>query len=137
MSKTRRLLLILPAMVFLLLLFACQYRQQHAVQEFTQVQNGITAVFSLSPNLPAMMEPVTLSLELTDASGKAIEGAQVAYDFTMPGMTMPPNQPQATDKGGGIYQADTTFSMSGNWRVETVVTYNGITTPFTFDFSVQ
>ena len=124
-------------MVFLLLLFACQYRQQHAVQEFTQTQNGITAVFSISPDSPTAMEPVTLSLKLTDASGKAIEGAQVAYDFTMPGMTMPPNQPQATDKRGGVYQADTAFSMSGDWRAEATIAYNGKTVPFTFDFSVK
>jgi nitrogen fixation protein FixH len=137
MSKARRLLLILLTMVLFLLVFACQYQRQHAAQEFTQAQNGITAVFSMSPDSPTAMESVTLLLKLTDVSGKAIESAQVAYDLTMPGMTMPPNQPQVTDKGGGVYQADTTFTMSGNWHVEAAVTYNGTTTPFTFDFSVQ
>jgi hypothetical protein len=137
MGKTRSLLLILPTMVLLLLVVACQSPQQGAAQEFTQAQNGITAVFSMSPDSPVAMEPVTLSLKLTDASGKAIEAAQVAYDLTMPGMTMPPNQPQATDKGGGVYQTDTTFTMSGDWRVEAAVTYNGTTTPFIFDISVK
>ncbi len=84
-----------------------------------------------------MMKPVTLSLTLTDSKGNAIEGADVAYDLTMPGMTMPPNHPQATDKGKGLYQVDTTFTMSGDWHAEAAVTYKGVTTPFTFDFSVQ
>jgi hypothetical protein len=110
---------------------------QTAIPEFTQTQNSITAVFSMSPDLPAAMVPVTLSLKLTDASGKAIEGAQVAYDLTMPGMTMPPNQPQTTDKGRGVYQADAAFTMSGDWRVEAAVTYNSEIIPFTFDFSVK
>lgn len=124
-------------MVLLLPVVACQYRQQHVAQEFTQAHNGITAVFSMLPDSPAAMEPVTLSLKLADVSGKAIEGAQVAYNLTMPGMTMLPNQPQATSKEGGFYQADTAFTMSGNWRVEATVTYNGETSLFDFDFPVK
>jgi hypothetical protein len=83
------------------------------------------------------MDPVTLSLTLTDPNGQAIEGAQVAYDLTMPGMAMPPNQPQASDKGNGLYETGTTFSMSGDWRAEATVAYNGKTTTFTFDFSIK
>ena len=127
----------LSPLALIILTFILAGCGQATIPEFTQTQNGITAVFSMSPDLPAAMEPVTLSLKLTDASRKAIEGAQVAYDLTMPGMTMPPNQPQATDKGGGVYQVNTAFSMSGDWRAKATITYNGETIPFTFDFSVK
>jgi hypothetical protein len=84
-----------------------------------------------------MMEPVRLSLSLTDASGQAIESAQVAYDLTMPGMSMPPSRPQASNEGNGLYVAETTFTMSGDWRAEATVTYNAETTTFTFDFLIK
>ena len=84
-----------------------------------------------------MMEPVTLSLSLTDLNGQAIESAQVAFDLTMPGMSMPPNQPQASDKGGGLYIAESTFTMSGDWRAQAAVILNGETTTFIFDFAIK
>lgn len=124
--------LVLVALAFSL--FGCG---QAKTKELTQSQNGITAVFSMSPASPSMMEPVTLLFSLTDANGKVIEGAQVAYDLTMPGMAMPPNQPQATDEGSGHYNADAIFTMSGDWRAEATVTYNGETTIFAFDFSIN
>jgi hypothetical protein len=123
--------------VLAILIFPLSGCGQATTNEFTQTRGGITAVLSMTPDVPAMMEPVLLSLKLTDAKGKSIEGAQVAYDLTMPGMTMPPNQPQASDKGNGLYEEQTTFTMSGDWRAEVTVTYNGETTLFTFDFSVK
>ena len=124
----------LVLVVLIFFLFGCG---QAETQEFTQTQNGITADFSMSPASPTMMEPVTLSLSLTDINGQALEGEQVSYDLTMPGMTMPPNQLQASDHGQGLYLADATFTMSGNWRAEANVTYNGETTIISFDFSVK
>jgi hypothetical protein len=128
---------LLSLLTLVALTFSLSGCGQTTTQDFTQTQNGITAVFSMTPNSPVMMKPVTLSLTLTDSKGNAIKGADVAYDLTMPGMTMPPNQPQATDKGKGVYQADATFTMSGDWHAEAAVTYKGVTTPFTFDFSVK
>jgi hypothetical protein len=115
-------------------LFSCV---QTKTSEYTQTQNGITAVFSMSPETPTMMESVTLSLALTDISGQVIEGAQVTYDLTMPGMTMPPNQPQASEKGNGFYKANTTFTMAGDWRAEIAVDYGGETITFTFNFTIK
>ena len=132
MKKEFLSFLILVTLTFFLL--SCG---KATTQEFTKTQNGITAVFTMKPTSPVTMKLVTLTLTLTDSKGKAIEGADVVYDLIMPGMTMPPNQPQATDKGKGIYQVDTTFTMSGKWSAETTVTYTGVTTPFTFDFSVK
>jgi hypothetical protein len=132
MKKNILILLVLVAMAFY-----CSGCQQKEPQEFTQTQGGITATFTMKPASPGMMEPVRLSLSLTDASGQAIESAQVAYDLTMPGMSMPPNRPQASNEGNGLYVAETTFTMSGDWRAEATVTYNAETTTFTFDFLIK
>lgn len=115
-------------------LFGCV---QTKTSEFTQTQNGITAVFSMSPDSPTMMEPVTLSLALTDTNGQVIEDAQVTYDLTMPGMTMPPNQPHASDEGNGLYKAGATFTMTGDWRAEATVDFSGETITYIFDFSIK
>ena len=115
-------------------LFGCV---QTKTSEFTQTRNGITAIFSTSPDSPTMMEPVTLSLALTDTNGQAIEDAQVTYDLTMPGMTMPPTRPQASDEANGLYKAGATFTMAGDWRAEATVDYGGETITFTFVFSIK
>jgi hypothetical protein len=125
-------LFVLAILIFLL--FGCG---QATTNEFTQTRSGITAVFSMSPDAPATMEPVRLVLTLTDANDKAIDGSLVTYDLTMPGMSMPPNRPQATGKGKGLYEAQTIFTMSGDWRAEVTVTYKDEMIPFTFDFSVK
>jgi hypothetical protein len=130
----KKLLMLLALVALMFYASGCQGQEP---QEFTQSQNGITAAFTMEPASPGVMEPVTLSLSLTDASSQAIESAQVAYDLTMPGMRMPPNQPQATYQGGGLYIAETTFSMSGDWRAQAAVTLNSGTTTFTFDFSIK
>jgi len=84
-----------------------------------------------------MMEPVALSLSLTGPGGETIKGAQVFYDLTMPGMVMPPNQPQAREEGQGVYLAKATFTMAGEWRVEATVSYGKQMATFAFDLSVE
>jgi hypothetical protein len=128
---------LLISLVLVVLASYCCGCQQKEPREFTQTQNGITATYTMDPALPGMMEPVTLSLSLTDLNGQAIESAQVAFDLTMPGMSMPPNQPQASDKGGGLYIAESTFTMSGDWRAQAAVILNGETTTFIFDFAIK
>jgi len=120
-----------------LLTFTLAACQKYPAQKLTQTKNGMMAVFSMSPATPAMMDAVALTLNLRDANGQGIQGAQVTCDLTMPSMSMPPNQPQPTDAGNGMYTANTTFTMSGAWRAEVTVTYQGVTTPFTFDFSIR
>jgi nitrogen fixation protein FixH len=133
MKQNTTLRLLVP-IIAIFSLFGCG---QKDFQTFTKTQDGITATFSISPASPVAMESVTLSLSLTDANGKVIEGAQVAYDLTMPGMTMPPNQPQVTAQGEGEFLADAILTMSGDWRAEVTVAYDGKTTTFSFDFSVK
>ena len=109
----------------------------NSTQGSTQDKNGMIAVFEMTPSPPLMMEPVSLALSLTGSSGEAIEGAQVSYELTMPGMTMPPNNPQTLEDEQGVYLADGVFTMAGEWRAQAIVVYGGETTTFTFDFSVE
>jgi len=125
------------ALVWVTLAFFILGCSQTKTSEFTQTRNGITAIFSMLPDSPTMMEPVSLSLVLTDIDGQAIEGAQVTYNLFMPGMTMPPNQPQASDNGDGLYKASAIFTMAGDWRAEATVDSGGETMTFTFNFAIK
>ncbi len=107
------------------------------VGTLTQSDGNIEGTLSFDPDPFDVMSPVTLSLQLVDANGKAIDNAQVSYDLTMPAMKMPPSQPQAASQGNGLYTTQTTFSMSGDWRADVTVVQGGETTTLTFDFKVK
>ncbi len=66
---------------------------------------------------PAVMGNMRLTLTITDANGKPIEGARVdvSADHTqMAGMTM---GGAATEQGNGRYAINANFSMSGTWKL--------------------
>lgn len=88
------------------------------------------------PN-PAAMDDIELTLNITDAEGKPIEGAMVdvSADHTdMTGMTM---SGAATDQGGGNYAINTNFSMSGNWKLTIYVRKDGLDYKEEIEFKVQ
>lgn len=136
MNQNRGKSLALLVLALLLVVFIRQSKEKTAA-EATDTRDGVTAVFSTTPASPKAMEPVTASLTLTDANGRALEGATMTFDLTMPGMIMPPNQPEAVEKSPGLYSVDTTFTMSGNWRAAAIITRNDQTTLFNFDFRVK
>lgn len=131
MKKTAVWTLIL---IVLLLLTACS---KSAGGTLTQTQGDYTASLAFDPDPPAMMTAVGMSLTLEDASGQLVEGAEVSYDLTMPAMSMPPNQPTATEQGSGVYETEATFTMGGEWQADAMVDVNGDTVHFTFDFKVE
>ena len=110
---------------------------QSAIGTLTQTNGNLTAELSFSPDPPGMMSAVEMTLTLTDSSGSPVEGAMVSYDLTMPAMRMPANQPEATDQGNGVYLAEATLTMGGDWQAAATVTVNGETVNFTFDFKVK
>jgi hypothetical protein len=59
--------------------------------------------------------PATLTLTLRDAAGAGVAGATVRVEghMTHPGMT--PILTTAADRAGGLYHADVTFTMAGDW----------------------
>jgi hypothetical protein len=121
-------------LIIFLLLTACS---KPAGEALTQTQGDYTASLSFDPDPPVMMTAVGMSLTLEDGAGQPVEGARVSYDLTMPAMTMPPNQPTATEASSGIYETEATFTMGGEWQADALVVVNGDTVHFTFDFTVE
>lgn len=130
--KNKKILIFL--FLLIITLTACS---KSGLGALTQSSNNITGVLTFDPDPFEVMSPVTLSLQLTDATGQPINDAQVSYDLTMPAMKMPANQPQAIFQGEGLYTAQTTFSMSGEWQADVIVVQGSETTTLTFDFSIK
>jgi hypothetical protein len=131
----RRSLLMILLVMFVVFLAGCGHP---TTQVFSQTTDGLTATLSTDPSLPTAMEPVTLTLAVNDATtGQPVEGAQVAYDLTMPEMTMPPYQLKPAEEGDGLYHTEATFSMSGDWQIQTTVVHNSQEFSFVFDLSVK
>jgi hypothetical protein len=131
MDNTLRLLLLA---LFILPLIGCR---QTAPGEFSRTYAGLTADLTIDPNPPIAMEPALFLLVLSDKEGDPVEGVQISYDLTMPAMTMPPNQPQASDDGDGVYRTEAIFTMSGSWEVRAIVIYNSEEITFTYNILVK
>jgi hypothetical protein len=78
------------------------------------------------------MGDTMLELALRDVQGQPVPGADVRFDLTMLGMGMPPNRPQATDAGEGLYWAQTIFTMAGEWQIRVQVSHQHATEEFAF-----
>lgn len=115
-------------------LIACQ---NSPLGNINQTSNGVTGTLSFSPDPPIEMKTADLTLQLIDQNEQPIEDAQVSFDFTMPAMKMPPNQPKAISQGDGLYTVQTGFSMSGDWQAEVTILQDSETTRLIFDFKVQ
>jgi hypothetical protein len=70
---------------------------------------------------PAAMGDIELILNITDASGKEIEGATVDVTATHTDMTGMDMSGAATEQGSGRYAINANFSMSGNWKLKVYV----------------
>jgi hypothetical protein len=62
---------------------------------------------------------------LTDASGRPAVGRVVAFDLSMPSMTMAPNDPQVSEVGDGPYEAEAMLSMAGKWQLTVEIATSG------------
>ena len=103
-----------------------------------QTVDGITAQLTVSPNPVSVMKATVLTLALQDANGQPVHAAAVHYDLTMPGMTMPPNQLDASEQADGVYTASAIFTMAGDWRCTVAVTLSDDTAvAFAFDLKAQ
>jgi hypothetical protein len=77
---------------------------------FVAIEHGI------SPQ-PARIGPVTVTLELTDATGKLLTGAHIAIEADMSHAGMSPKFAEAKEAYPGRYQADLEFPMAGDWII--------------------
>ncbi|MGA2743054.1 MAG: FixH family protein [Candidatus Sulfotelmatobacter sp.] len=70
----------------------------------------------ISPQ-PARVGPVTVTLKLADATGKALTGAHIAVEADMSHPGMNPLFAEAKEAEPGRYQAHLEFQMAGDWVI--------------------
>ena len=98
---------------------------------------GMTARLIMSPEPAAAMKPLRLSVALGDASGRPAAGRDVAFDLSMPSMTMAPNRPQVSEVGDGTYEATAMLSMAGQWQLTVEVDTPGQPLKISFTFAAD
>jgi hypothetical protein len=129
------LLVSVLVLVLTLLLNGCE--GDATPSPLVQRSDSLTATLSITPNPPVPMNQAVLELKLSDSDDRPFSGAQISLDLTMPGMTMPINRPEVTEKGNGVYRARALFTMAGKWRIEAQVTRAGTSRTFTFDLNIK
>jgi hypothetical protein len=82
---------------------------------------NLTFAFEISP-LPARIGPTTITLKLTDASGKPVAGARVTFEGNMSHPGMAPVFAGARETEPGQYRSVMELSMAGDWYVIAHVT---------------
>lgn len=91
----------------------------------TQIVGDLNVTITLSPYPPVSFQKGDFDVLLTDTKGQPIADATVTLNLTMPGMWMPPNQPQAQYVGDGKYHASAFYTMRGLWQIEVIITHGG------------
>jgi hypothetical protein len=76
----------------------------------------VNVTHQISPQ-PPRVGPVTITLRLTDSSGKAVTGARIAVEGDMSHAGMSPVFAEAKETGDGSYRASIDLSMAGDWIV--------------------
>jgi hypothetical protein len=120
-----------------LALIAVGCAQQATTESLTQAVGSLRATLELRPWPPRPMEKVTLELTLRDSDDHPIESAEVSFDLSMPGCTMPHDFPRIIEQGQGVYQAQTLLTMSGAWRLDADVVVDGTSETLTFFFATK
>jgi hypothetical protein len=82
---------------------------------------NLTLAFEVSP-LPARVGPTTITLKVTDVSGKPVTGASVRFEGNMSHAGMAPVFADARETEPGRYRAVMELSMAGDWYVLARVT---------------
>jgi Cu(I)/Ag(I) efflux system membrane fusion protein len=103
----------------LLLLAACARKDAPAAVSAGDLQVRLR----LDPDPPLAAENVLL-LELADASGKPVDGAQIGFEADMPAMGAMPEMKSGGDvraRGRGRYEVRYTLSMLGDWGVTLLI----------------
>ncbi len=78
--------------------------------------SNLTLAYEVSP-LPARVGPTTITLKLTDASGKVVTGARITLEGNMSHPGMAPVFADAREIEPGRYQSEIDLSMAGDWYV--------------------
>ena len=99
--------------------------------------SGMTGRLTVSPQPAAAMKPLRFSVALTDAAGRPAAGRSVAFDLSMPAMTMAPNRPPVSEVSIGVYEATSMLFMPGEWRLMVEIDAPDHSTELPFTFSAE
>jgi hypothetical protein len=108
-KSVRNFLLVTGFLILLLMFSACRRGSSKDIPEI-----GID--LTVSPNPPSV-GAATISLVLSDAEGRPIEGATIELEGNMSHAGMAPVFTQAEAAGPGHYEAPIEFTMGGDWFI--------------------
>ncbi len=96
-----------------------------------------TVTLTVDPDPPVANQEARLTIQVRDASGKGVPGANVEVVAEHAGMDMGKLTGVATDVGGGTYTTAITPTMAGTWKVRVTVDMDGKTQQATFELQVK
>jgi hypothetical protein len=111
-------------------------------QRASQQQGGdeapdVAMALTFAPD-PAAVGPAQLTVTLADRAGQAIDGATMRLKGDMSHAGMQPVLADASGAGRGVYAADFTWTMAGDWFVTVTADLpDGRTAVRRFDLAVQ
>jgi len=93
----------------------------------------LTITYEVSPQPPRVGQ-TSITVDLTDVSGKPLTGAEVTLEGNMSHAGMLPVTAAATEVSPGRYQAIMELSMAGDWNITAhVKSANGLNLERQFD----
>ncbi len=128
---------IIASLLLCVVLAAGSCNGESSTRSFSQTSDSMSATLIVRPYPPVPMKDTTLELTLRNQNGQALLGADILFDLTMPEMKMPPNHPEATEQGDGVYQAQALFTMAGKWRIQAQISHGDARETFAFDLSTR
>jgi len=104
--------------------------------EVSKKAGNYNVLIKIDKNPPVAGEN-NLEIGITDASGKAVTDAKVAFNYSMPAMAGMPAASYKTgaELKGTVYKTKANYSMAGSWNNEVKVTREGktVSARFTID----
>lgn len=102
-----------------------------------QLSAGELTVVLDHPIDPQTTQPERLLVQLLDAQGQPVSGADVQLDLAMPMLCASGDAPVVAEVQPGSYQATTRFEMSGAWNVNVTIAHAGTRATASFPLQVR
>ena len=102
--------------IFLLIL--CAGCAPHSAAPPAEARNPkLNLALDIRPRSVRSLDPIALTVRVTDVAGKPVRGAVVTLRLDMPAMPMGDNGVTTREMAAGIYAGTGRFTMAGAWRV--------------------
>jgi len=107
------------------------------VLPLTQDMSGISAALNMNPYPMVQMQDANLQLTLHDENNQPVSGATVQFDLSKLNMSMPPYFLRAKENRDGVYRAQGSFYMPGDWQIRVDVFVGGAHRQFIYQLKVD